>query len=143
MRTTLFLAVLPALLMTLAGCGPSEDERKAMDVFNNMDDMIKHGGYVKKFERFEEQPDKVFIIEAEIVDANDVPLGLLHSERVQGFGTARPHIQWYKTPGVREEWVEPQRHRGGRRGPREGEGAREWRGRRGSQEGEPSRSARP
>lgn len=121
MRNLMMGMVLAALAAGLVGCGPSKEERKAMEVFNSMDDMIKHGGYVKKFERFEQRPDKVFIIEAEIVDANEVPLGLLRSERVEGFGTARPRIQWYKTPGVREEWTAPQGRRGRRRS-REGEG---------------------
>ena len=113
-------AMILLLVMVLVGCGPSEEERKAMQTFNDLDELIAHGGYVKKFERFESRPDKVFVIEAEIVDADDVPLGLLRSERVEGFGTARPRIQWYKTPGVREEWTPPRR--GNRRGPRGADG---------------------
>ena len=93
-----------------------------MAVFNDLDEMVEHGGYVE-FTRFEQRPDKVFIVEAEIVDGEGVPLGLLRSERVEGFGTRRPRIQWYKTPGVREEWNMPE-HRRGRRGSHEGEGGR-------------------
>jgi len=111
------------LLAILSGCGPSEEERKAMAVFNDLDEMVEHGGYVKEFTRFEQRPDKVFIVEAEIVDGEGVPLGLLRSERVEGFGTRRPRIQWYKTPGVREEWNMPE-HRRGPRGSHEGEGGR-------------------
>ena len=119
--------------LMLAGCGPSVEERKTMAAFNDMEELIQRGGYVKKLERFEKRPDKVFIVEAEIVDENDVPIGRLRSERVEGFLTVRPRIQWYETPGVSEEWRQPERRRGpgqgrGQRqggGPREG-GQRQW-----------------
>lgn len=124
MRTIALTGIAALVFLAVSGCGPSEEESKAMTVFNDLEEMIEHGGYVKEFARFEQRPDKVFVIEAEIVDADGVPLGLLRSERVEGFGTRRPRIQWYKTPGVREEWTMPE-HRRGRRGPREGEGGRD------------------
>lgn len=43
-------------------------------------------------------------IEAEIVDAKGVAIGRLRSQRVEGFGTMKPRIKWYATPGVPEEW---------------------------------------
>ncbi len=101
------------LMASLAGCGPSQDEKQAMAVFNNLEALIERGGYVKEFQRFEKGEENVFEIEAEIVDENGVPLGLLRSTRVEGLMTRKPRIHWYTTPGVREEW--PQRHRGGRR----------------------------
>lgn len=132
MRRMALTGIAALLLLAVSGCGPSEEENKAMAVFNDLEEMVEHGGYVKEFARFEQRPDKVFVIEAEIVDAGGVPLGLLRSERVEGFGTRRPRIQWYKSPGVREEWNMPERRRG-RRGPSEGE-----RGRDRSEPGRPS-----
>lgn len=127
MKRIIWAGIAAVAFAALSGCGPSEEERKAMAVFNDLEEMVEHGGYVKEFSRFEQRPDKVFIVEAEIVDAEGVPLGLLRSERVEGFGTRRPRIQWYKTPGVREEWTMPE-HRRGRRGGREGEGGGGQRG---------------
>ncbi|HNZ49398.1 MAG TPA: hypothetical protein PLZ53_05300 [Candidatus Hydrogenedentes bacterium] len=107
------LFVLPPLLL-LSGCGPSSEEKQVMAQFNAMDELIQRGGYIKSLEKFEKRDDRTFSIEAEIVDANGVPLGRLRSERVEGFATAKPRIQWYKTPGEREEWNLP--GWGGRRG---------------------------
>jgi hypothetical protein len=121
MRKDCLFAFAVVACVLVAGCGPSVEERKAMQAFNDLEVMIEHGGYVKKFDKFENNDEKVFEIEAEILDANDVPIGRLRSERVEGFGTMRPRIQWYKTPGVREEWVQQPRRRGQGRGPR-GEG---------------------
>ncbi|HDP34231.1 MAG TPA: hypothetical protein ENN29_03875 [Candidatus Hydrogenedentes bacterium] len=113
---------LTLVAFTFTGCGPSVEERTVLDQFNQLPELIEKGGYVKSFERFEGQKEKVFIIEAEIVNDEDVPIGRLRSERVEGFGTRKPRIQWYETPGVREEWKTPQRGRG-RRGPqRQGDG---------------------
>lgn len=123
MKTFLNLSLLAAVVLLVAsGCGPSVEERKTMAAFNDMPELIERGGYVKKLDRFERRDDKVFIVEAEIVDENGVPLGLLRSERVEGFLTTRPRIQWFETPGVREEWKpQPQRRRGGGQGRGQGE----------------------
>ncbi len=116
MNRTVWTAATVALVFTLMGCGPSAEERKVIEQFNQHEELILKGGYVKELERFEGRDDRVFIVEAEIVDEEGTPIGRLRSERVEGFGTARPRIQWYETPGVREEWNIPQRGRGrGRR----------------------------
>lgn len=98
----------------LSGCGPSVEEQKVIATFNQLDELIEKGGYVKKLDKFEKRPDKVFFVEAEIVNEAGLPIGRLRSERVEGFGTAKPRIQWYKTPGVSEEWVMQDRRRGRR-----------------------------
>ncbi|NLN94467.1 MAG: hypothetical protein GX130_14365 [Candidatus Hydrogenedens sp.] len=134
---------LALLLLLQSGCGPTAEEKTALAALNAMDELIEKGGYVKKFERFEDRGDRVFVIEAEIVDEKGVALGRLRSERVEGFGTSKPRIQWYKTPGEPEEWTQPAR--GGRRGPRGEGGPRGPRGeggRRGPQ-GEGPRSGSP
>lgn len=41
-------------------------------------------------------------------------IGRIRSLRVEGFGTMKPRVMWYKTPGVSEE--QPQRGDRGRRG---------------------------
>lgn len=132
MKLYSLMGALALSLLLLSGCGPSVEEKKAMDTFNAMDELIQKGGYVKKFDRFEERGDRVFIIEAEIVDEKGVALGRLRSERVEGFGTARPRIQWYQTPGEPEEWTAPERGRRrggqGREGGRPEGGARRPRG---------------
>ena len=112
------VAVLFAVIsFSLTGCGPSKEESTVMDHLNNHPELIKKGGYVKKLDRFEGQDGKVFRVEAEIVDKEGVAIGRLRSERVEGFGTSKPRIQWYETPGVSEEWKEPERGQG-RRGQR-------------------------
>ncbi len=117
----LYIITIPLLVSAVfAGCGPSQEERKAMMRFNEIEEIVERGGQVKKLERFEMRPDRVFMIEAEIVDSEGRPIGRLRSERVEGFGTMRPRIQWYETPGVSEEWKLPQRGR--RRGQRQGRG---------------------
>ncbi|HOM49175.1 MAG TPA: hypothetical protein PK491_11720, partial [Candidatus Hydrogenedentes bacterium] len=72
------LFVLPPLLL-LSGCGPSSEEKQVMAQFNAMDELIQRGGYIKSLEKFEKRDDRTFSIEAEIVDANGVPLGTLGS----------------------------------------------------------------
>lgn len=107
------------MLLPLFGCGPSEEERKALIRLNEFEPIVERGGQIKQFERFEMRPDRVFMIEAEILDQEGRPIGRLRSERVEGFGTTRPRIQWYETPGVSEEWrlPPPGRRRGqGRQG---------------------------
>lgn len=121
MKCFVTMVVLNIYFMAVLGCGPSVEERKVIAVLNDLDEVIAKGGYIKKLEKFEKRPNKVFIVEAEIVDKNDVPLGRLRSERVEGFLTTKPRIQWYETPGVREEWKEPPRRRGPRRNTQEGE----------------------
>lgn len=133
-RSIILMGAALAVVMMLAACGPSEEERKAIARFNELEEIIERGGQVKKLERFEQRPDRVFMIEAEIVDREGRPIGRLRSERVEGFGTVRPRIQWYETPGVSEEWRMPQRGRGGGR-PGQGQRQRpEQRQREGGQE---------
>ena len=89
---------------SLTGCGPSAEERTAIDQLNQFKELIEKGLYVKKLARFEANEDKVFIVEAEVVNEEGVAVGILRSERVEGFGTGKPRILMYETPGVSEEW---------------------------------------
>jgi hypothetical protein len=116
-RQISLLIALSFLLFIPVGCGPSADEKKALETFNALEELIQKGGYVKKLDKFEQRSDRVFVIEAEIVDEKGVALGRLRSERIEGFATAKPRIQWYKTPGEPEEWAAPQW-----RGRRDGQG---------------------
>ncbi len=111
--------------LVMAGCGPSAEERIVIEQFNQLEELIVKGGYVRELERFEGRDDRVFIVEAEIVNEEGLPIGRLRSERVEGFGTGRPRIQWYETPGVSEEWRMPQRGRGRGRGRQENRGNNE------------------
>lgn len=99
-----FMVVLVLTGFSLTGCGPSAEERTVMKQFNQLPELIEKGLYVKTLERFEEEDSKVFIVEAELVDEDGVVLGRLRSERVEGFGTRKPRIMMYDTPGVSEEW---------------------------------------
>lgn len=117
-RVICVLAVFWMVAIGLAGCGPSQEERTVLNQFNQLPELIEKGGYVKEFERFEGQEEKVFVVEAQIVNEEGIAIGRLRSERVEGFGTRKPRIQWYKTPGVVEEW-DWERFRG-----RRGEGRR-------------------
>ncbi len=119
-KTIIMLSAACVALLALLGCGPSEEERKAMIRFNELPEIVERGGQVKKLERFEMRPDRVFMIEAEIMDKEGRAIGRLRSERVEGFGTMRPRIQWYETPGVSEEWKLPPPGR--RRRPGQGRG---------------------
>jgi hypothetical protein len=101
------VALTVALVFTgisLTGCGPSAEERTAMNQLNQFPELIEKGLYVKKLDRFESDEDKVFVVEAQVVNAEGVAVGILRSERVEGFGTSKPRILMYKTPGVAEEW---------------------------------------
>jgi len=113
----LVVAVLSITSFSLTGCGPSKEERTVMEQFNQLPELIEKGGYIKKLDRFEGQEEKVFEVEAEIVNEEGIAIGRLRSERVEGFGTRKPRIQWYEKPGVPEEWKMPERGRG-RRGQR-------------------------
>ena len=90
--------------ISLTGCGPSAEERTVMNQFNQLPELIEKGLYVKNLDRFEGDEDKVFIVEAELVNEEGVVVGRLRSERVEGFGTRKPRIMMYETPGVSEEW---------------------------------------
>ncbi|MCK5862317.1 MAG: hypothetical protein KAH38_07520 [Candidatus Hydrogenedentes bacterium] len=103
-RYTAVALVLFVAGFSLTGCGPSKEELTVMDQFNQLEELILKGGYVKKLNRFEDQGEKVFVVEAEIVDEDGVAIGRLRGRRVEGFGTRKPRIQWYETPGVSEEW---------------------------------------
>jgi len=98
------------------GCGPSQEERQLLQTLNNLDEIIQHGGYVKAVRlNRDSNEDDVYRYEAEIVNEQDVPIGRLRGGRVAGFGTMKPRIFWYKTPGVPEDWP-PRKDRRGRRG---------------------------
>lgn len=90
--------------ISFMGCGPSKEERIVMEQFNQLPELIEKGLYVKKIDRFEGDEDKVFVVEAELVNEEGVAVGMLRSERVEGFGTRKPRILMYETPGVSEEW---------------------------------------
>lgn len=119
------------------GCGPSEDEVQLLKALNSVDEIVQRGGHVNEVTRVEddqwrdrrpqggtearpgpEAPDRqgdrdredsVYRFEAEIYDAQGVAIGRLRGGRIEGFGTMTPRIQWYKTPGVPEEWSMPPR----------------------------------
>jgi hypothetical protein len=105
-----------------AGCGPTAEERKILDMLNQQPEIVERGGRVESFEIRERRPrggddaareerreDRraeggFYGFEAEIVDANGVAIGRLRSQRVEGFGTMKPRIKWYEKPGVPEDW---------------------------------------
>ena len=93
------------------GCGPSEEEQRILDTLNTMDALIQKGGYVKEaaIDYEEDRGPGVYRYDAEIVDKDGVAIGRLRGGRVEGFGTMKPRIKWYETPGVPEDW--PSRRR--------------------------------
>ena len=99
-----FMVVLVVAGLSLTGCGPSAEERTVMKQFNQLPELIEKGLYVKKIDRFEGNEDKVFEVEAELVNEEGVAVGRVFSQRVEGFGTRKPRILMYETPGVSEEW---------------------------------------
>jgi len=119
-----FMVVLVVAGLSLTGCGPSAEERTVMKQFNQLPELIEKGLYVKKIEHFEGGEEKVFEVEAELVNEEGVVVGRLKSERVEGFGTRKPRILMYTTPGVSEEWNWEKywEQNGGRRGGRGGRG---------------------
>ena len=99
------------------GCGSSQEERQILQTLNNLDEIIQHGGYVKKVQLNRDgRDDDVYGYEAQIVNEQGVAIGRLRGGRVAGFGTMKPRILWYKTPGVPEEWPQRQNRRGRGRG---------------------------
>ncbi len=136
------------------GCGPSEEERQLLQTLNSLDEIAQRGGHVTAVTRVEDdrwherrrpeeggenrpaleererrdgpgRQDSVYRFEAEIYNADGVAIGRLRGGRVENFGTMTPRIQWYKTPGVPEEWTLPPRwgrdgRDGGPGGPRGG-----------------------
>ena len=120
----LSLLSVTAMIFCFTGCGPSAEERTVMKQFNQLPELIEKGLYVKKIDSFVADEGKTFEVEAELVNEEGVAVGRLRSERVEGFGTRKPWILMYATPGVSEEWdwdkyreQNPGRRRGdGRRG---------------------------
>lgn len=98
------------------GCGPSEEDRILLATLNALDEIVQKGAHIEKVNavRDEDDDENVYRYEAEILDQSGVALGRLRGGRVEGFGTMKPRILWYKTPGVPEEWKRPprgERHR--------------------------------
>lgn len=104
-------------------CGPSEEDKQLLTTLNSVDELVQKGGYVKTVtsERDKGDHDDFYGFQAEIVNEKGVAIGKLRGRRVEGFGTMKPRILWYKTPGVPEEFP-PYQRRGGRGGDRGGRG---------------------
>jgi hypothetical protein len=95
------------------GCGPSEEDRQLLFVVNNLSEIVEKGGHVDAVKRVMEEDDDddgdrdggdVYRFEGEILNSDNVAIGRVRGGRVEGFGTMRPRVQWYTTPGVPEEW---------------------------------------
>lgn len=98
------------------GCGPSEEDQRILSVLNSLDEITAKGGHVNAISTAQREGDDdkdVYRYEAEVLNQEGVSIGKLRGGRVEGFGTMKPHILWYKTPGVPEEWPQRQggRHR--------------------------------
>ena len=87
-------------------CGPSDEERQLLATMNALDEVTARGGHVEKIvvETGEGGDESVYRFEAEIMNSEGLAIGRLRGRRVEGFGTLSPRFQWYKTPGVAEEW---------------------------------------
>jgi uncharacterized membrane protein YgcG len=109
-------------------CGPSEEDKQIRAVVDNIDEIAQKGGHVKTVttERGKDNDGNFYRFEAEIFNEQNVAIGKLRGRRVEGFGTMKPRILWYKTPGVPEEFP-PYQGRGGRGGGR-GDGSGGGRG---------------
>ncbi len=118
-------------------CGPSEEDKQLLTTLNNIDEVVQKGGYIKTVttERGKDGHDDFYRFQAEIVDEKGVAIGKLRGGRVEGFGTMKPRILWYKTPGVPEEMPAYQG-----RGGRGGGGDRGGRGPQGGQGGQPDQN---
>ena len=113
-------------------CGPSEEDKQLKSVVDNIDEITQKGGHVKNLttERGKDNEGNFYRYEAEILNEQNVAIGKLRGRRVEGFGTMKPRILWYKTPGVAEEFP-PYQGRGGRgdgRGGGRGDGSGRGRG---------------
>lgn len=118
----LYVISITAMTLCFAGCGPSAEERTVIKQFNQLPELIEKGLYVKKIDSFVADEGKVFEVDAELVNEEGIAVGRVKSERVEGFGTRKPRILMYETPGVSEEWdwdkyweQNPGRRRGGGR----------------------------
>jgi hypothetical protein len=107
------LAVLALLAVgaCLYGCGPSAEERTVIEVVNNQDVLTQRDAHVKRVTFLKNDPgDKkkshMLRYEAEVFDTDGKSIGRLRGQRVEGFGTMRPRVQWYQTPGKSEPWDE-------------------------------------
>ena len=113
-------------------CGPSEEDRQLLGVVNGLEEVVQKGGHIKTVtsERGQDDEGNFYRYEAEILNEQGVAIGKLRGRRVEGFGTMKPRILWYKTPGVPEEFPAWQ-GRGGRgdgRGGGRGDGSGRGRG---------------
>jgi len=97
------------------GCGVSEEQERVLAGVNTIPDIVDRNGHVESvtLDRSEGHGDNVYRFDGEVLDNDGVAIGRVRGGRVEGFGTMRPHVMWYKTPGVPEEW--PERPRGERR----------------------------
>lgn len=98
-----------------ASCSPDEEEAILLATLNALPEVVEKGGKIDKVTRQldGDEHDDVYRYEAEILNQEGVAIGRLRGGRVEGFGTMKPRIHWYKTPGVPEEM--PERERRGRR----------------------------
>jgi len=104
-------------------CGPSQEDAKIRAVVEGNEEIVQKGGHIKELttERGKDDDGNFYRYEAEIVNDQGVAIGKLRGRRVEGFGTMKPRILWYKTPGVPEEFPAWQ-GRGGRGGRGDGTG---------------------
>ncbi len=126
-----FTALVMFALFGPESCGPSQEDKTLLSTLNNLDELAQKGGYVKTVttERGKDSEGNFYRFQAEIVDEKGVGLGKLRGRRVEGFGTMKPRILWYKTPGVPEDFPPYQGRGGGGRGG----GGRGGRGQQGGQ----------
>ncbi len=112
-----FTALIMFAMFGPESCGPSEEDRQLKAVVDNIDEVAQKGGHVKNLttERGKDSEGNFYRYEAEIFNDQNVAIGKLRGRRVEGFGTMKPRILWYKTPGVPEEFP-PWQGRGGRGG---------------------------
>ncbi len=121
-----FTAMVMFAMFGPESCGPNEEDLQLKATVDNIDEIVQKGGHVKTIttERAKDNDGNFYRYEADILNEQNVAIGKLRGRRVEGFGTMKPRILWYKTPGVPEEFP-PYQGRGGRGGDRGGGGRRE------------------
>jgi hypothetical protein len=100
------------------GCSASDEQQRLLATLNKLDAVVEKAGHVERVATLSSDNggNNVYRYEADIVNNDGVAIGRLRGQRVEGFGTMKPRIKWYKTPGVPEEWdISPRRP--GRGGP--------------------------
>lgn len=103
-----FSAVVAFAMFGPESCGMSEEERQILITLNSLEEVASKGGRIERVTRASDGEAGVYRYEAEILNAEGTAIGRLRGGRVEGFGTMRPRILWYETPGVPEDWPEPQ-----------------------------------